>query len=74
MRHRGVHGFLSHSAVSNYMHDRGERILCHWVVLLCVQLTIIVWAEPKIKRPGASHGPIVHLVPQSTQVAGETTP
>ena len=30
-------------------------------LLLCVQLTILVWAEPKIKRPGASRSPIVHL-------------
>ena len=44
-------------------------------MLLCVKLTILVWAEPKIKRPGASRSPIVHLrISRSTQVAGETTP
>jgi hypothetical protein len=44
--------------------------------LVCVQLTILVWEEPKIKRPGASRSPIVHLrTSRSTQVtAGETTP
>ena len=42
-------------------------------VLLRVQLTILVWAESKIKRPGASRSPIVHLrISRSTQVAGET--
>jgi len=38
-------------------------------------LTVLVWAEPKILRPGASRSPIVHLrISRSTQVAGETTP
>ena len=33
-----------------------------------------MWAEPKIKRPGANPSPIVHLrISRSTQVAGETT-
>ena len=41
-------------------------------ILLFVQLTILVWAEPKIKRPGANRSPIVHLrISRSTQVAGE---
>ena len=40
---------------------------------ISVQLTILVWAEPKIKRPGAKRSPIVpHLrISRSTQVAGE---
>ena len=42
---------------------------------IVMQLTILVWAEPKIKRPGAKRSLIVQLrISRSTQVAGETTP
>ena len=53
------------------LHDEYGRTALY----ICVQLTILVWAKPKIKRPGASRSPIVHLrISRSTQVAGETTP
>ena len=41
------------------------HLACVLGLLLFVQLTIQVWTEPKIKRPGASLSPIVHLKDQS---------